>query len=459
MASNEFLDALREVVGAEQVLVDADVRRGYERDWTGRFGAPALAVVRPGNTGEVAAAVACCAAHRVAVVPQGGNTGLVGGGVPRGGEVLISLSRLSEVGPVDVAAGQVTVGAGATLAAVQAAAREVGFDVGVDLGARDSATIGGMVATNAGGMQVFRSGTMRQHVLGVEVVLADGSVVERLSGVIKDNTGYHLSGLFVGSEGTLGVVTRVRLSLVRDRPERAVALVGCRSIADGVVVARALDGTLDCLSAMEFTDLVAQAVVEDHLASSPPLADRQPVLLLVECADRLPVADRLIAALVDAVGERPTAVGGDAAEQRALWRHREQLTEALNATTVPVKLDVALPLSVLDRFAGEVRQVITRVHPGARTALFGHLLDGNVHVNVNDVAARITDPVAASIERAVLELVASLGGSISAEHGIGRAKAPYLTLGRSPVEIATMRAIKDALDPNGILNPGVIFSQ
>lgn len=459
MAGSEFLDALRQIVGVEQVLADPDVRRGYERDWTGRFGAPALAVVRPGDTREVAATVASCAAHRVAVVPQGGNTGLVGGGVPQGGEVLISLARLSDVALVDVAAAQITVGAGATLAAVQSAARAVGFDVGVDLGARDSATIGGMVATNAGGMQVFRYGTMRQHVIGVEVVLADGSVVERLSGVIKDNTGYHLSGLFVGSEGTLGVLTRVRLALVRYLPERAVALVGCRSIADGVVVARALDETLDCLSAMEFTDAVAQAVVEDHLAISPPLGDRQPVLLLVECADRVPVADRLVAALADAVGDRPTAFGADTDARRALWRHREQLTEALNATTVPVKLDVALPLSVLDRFAREVGQVITRVHPGARTALFGHLLDGNVHVNVNDVAARIADPVAASIERAVLELVASFGGSISAEHGIGRAKAPYLTLGRSPLEIATMRAIKDALDPHGILNPGVIFSQ
>src|SRR3954470_22752710 len=236
MAGMALPDSLRDAVGAQHVLVDGDLKKSYETDWTGRFTGSACAVVRPASTDEVVAVVRACAASGAAIVTQGGNTGLVGGGVPAGGEVLLSLLRLSELGDVDVAAAQVTVGAGATLSAVQGHARRLGLDVGVDLAARDSATIGGLVATNAGGLHVLRHGSMRAQVAGAEAVLADGTVVSRLAGLAKDNTGYDLVSLLCGSEGTLGIVTKVRLRLVPQLPHRAVALVALPSAAAAVAL-------------------------------------------------------------------------------------------------------------------------------------------------------------------------------------------------------------------------------
>lgn len=456
--STALVRALAGIVGSGHVLVDPDLRSGYETDWTRRFRGDALAVVRPAHTGEVAACVRACAGARVPVVPQGGNTGLVGGGVPRGGEVVLSLRRLSEIGTIDVDAAQVPVGAGATLAAVQAAARAVGLDVGVDLGARDSATIGGMIATNAGGMQVFRHGAMRRRVVGIEAVLADGCVVRRMSGLLKDNVGYDLPGLLVGSEGTLGVVTAARLALVPFHSRRAVALVACAGFADALALARGLERDLPSLHAVEFLDDVGLGLVCRRTGLAPPLSGAA-LVLLVECADREPVGDRLAAALDTHAGEREIVFGGDPATARTLWRYREELTEALNAETVPIKLDVTVPLGSLDAFATAAGAAVAAILPSARTVLFGHLLDGNVHVNVNDPAR---DPVrdedlTRRIEVAVLEAVAALGGSVSAEHGIGVAKAPFLHLSRGPGDIDAMRAVKHALDPDALLNPGVIF--
>ena len=222
-------EQLRAAVGVEHVLVDADLTASYERDWTGRFAGRAGCVVRPRTTDEVAAVLIACGDAGVPVVVQGGNTGLVGGGIPAGGEVLLSLTRLDELGEVDVSAAQVTVGAGVTLAVLQTHARAAGLDFGVDLAARDSATVGGLVATNAGGIRVLRYGSMRAQLLGAEAVLADGSVVSRLAGLLKDGTGYDLVSLLAGSEGTLGVVTKVRLKLVPRAPARCVALLALTS--------------------------------------------------------------------------------------------------------------------------------------------------------------------------------------------------------------------------------------
>ncbi len=444
------------VVGAAHVLDDPEVTASYEVDWTGRFRGRAAAVVRPGTTEEVAGVLSLLNDDGRPVVLQGGNTGLVGGGIPHHGEVVLSLTRLREVGPVDPLAAQVTVGAGTTLTGVQEVAAGAGLAFGVDLAARDSATAGGMVATNAGGLRVLRYGDMRANVVGLEVVLAGGSVLSHLSGLTKDNTGYHLPGLFAGSEGTLGVVTRARLRLVPRLDFRATGLVACAGVAPALEALAELRRRLSgCLEAAEMFFAGGVALVCDHLGIPPPFAEPHPVYLLVEVAAATDPTEELAAAVLEGVGERARdgAVESEPAGRARLWRYREAHTEAVNAAGVPVKLDVSLPGSALAEFVPRVQEAVAGARPEARTVLFGHAGDGNLHVNVLGVPPgeghRVEDPV--------LQLVAGLGGSISAEHGIGVAKRPWLHLNRSPAEIAAFRAVKFALDPKGILNPDVLL--
>ena len=447
-------DALRDIVGDRHCLTDASLRAGYETDWTRRFSGTALAVVRPGSLEEVAEVLRACSAARIGVVPQGGNTGLVGGSVPRGGEVVLSLLRLDEITDLDVAAGEVTVGAGATLGAVQSAARRAGWDVGVDLGARDSATIGGMVATNAGGVNVLRHGPMRQQVLGFEAVRTDGSVLRRLPGMPKDNTGYDLAGLLAGSEGTLAVLTRLRLRLVPRLAHRSVAVVGFLDAAAAVTAAARLRRELASVLALElFTD-DGLALVIRHARVSPPFAARRPVYLLVEAgSDAADPTDDLVSAL-DAIGidADAAAVATDPAGRHRLWALRERHTEAVNAEGVPHKLDVSVPLARYAELIERAPGVVAAADREARTISYGHVGDGNVHVNILGPA-----PEDESVDDAVLRLVLELGGSVSAEHGIGVAKVGWLVRDRGEATVAAMRAIKDAWDPSGILNPGVLF--
>jgi FAD/FMN-containing dehydrogenase len=446
-----LIDALVAAVGARDVLVDDDVRASYETDWTRRFHGRARAVVRPGGAAEVAAVLAVCREHGAAVVAQGGNTGMVGGGVPRGGEVVLSLGRLRELGEVDRATAQVTVGAGVTLAALQAHARAAGLDAGVDFGGRDSATVGGMVATNAGGIQAMRHGTVRARVAGLQAVLADGAIVDRRAGLLKDNAGYDLPALLVGSEGTLGVVTSVRWRLVPLLTARVAALIALPSVAAVAELLARVRPALASLHAAELMTDEGMRLVLDHLGASSPLATEAPAYLLLECAGRADPTDELVAAL-DAAGVQDAVVADEAGELDRLWRLREGHTEALNAAGIPHKMDIGVPLSQLARFAEEVVAVVQRVAPGARTIVFGHLGDGNVHVNVLG-----PDPEDDAVDEAVLRLAADCGGTISAEHGVGVAKARWLSLTRSADELRAMRAIKRALDPEGILNPGVVL--
>lgn len=443
---------LARIVGDGQVIVDPEMRASYETDWTRRYSGRARLVVRPAGTAEVAAVVRACAAHGAAVVPQGGNTGLVGGSVPRGGEVVLSLVRLRDLDPVDTLAAQVTAGAGVTIAEVQDRARAAGLEYPVDLASRDSATVGGTIATNAGGMRVARFGPTRAQLMGIEAVLADGQVVSRLSGLIKDNTGYDLPGLLTGSEGTLAIVTRARLRLVPMLSERTTALLGVVSTEAAVELLARLRRRLDSLDAAEAFFEEGMELVCAHTGAARPFAARQACYVLVECAARHDPAQELAAALADAPGIRESAFARDAAQRRALWRYREAHTESINAVGVPHKLDVTLPSAQLARFEREVRERLAEALPGARPVLFGHLGDGNLHVNVLGLAS--DDDRAADV---VLRLVAELGGSISAEHGIGVAKVPWLHLTRSSADITAMRRIKDAFDPQGILNPGVLF--
>ena len=439
-------DALAAVVGDAHVLSEPGVRAGFERDWTGRFGGEARHVVRPAGTEEVAGVLRACRDAGAAVVPQGGNTGLVGGGVPRGGEVLVSLTRLDELEDVDVVAAQVTAGAGATLEALQRHARAAGLAFAVDHGARGAATVGGMVATNAGGVHVVRHGTMRAQVVGLEAVLADGSVLRRLTGLIKDNAGYDLPSLLVGSEGTLAIVTRARLRLVPHLGERATALFAVASVAAALELFTALRARVASLEAAELMLDDGLALVEEEGFGASPFARRHPAYLLVECAARTDPMEELAEA-VDALEVPDVAVASDATQRAALWACREGHPEAINQRGVPHKLDVSLPLGAIPAFLEELRARVRE-----ETIVFGHVGDGNLHVNVLDL-----EPADETVDSAVLELVAEHGGSVSAEHGIGVAKARWLSLTRSPEEIAAMRAIKRALDPDELLNPGVLL--
>jgi FAD/FMN-containing dehydrogenase len=443
---------LTALVGADHVIEDRDVRAGYEVDWTGRFRGTATAVVRPGSTDEVAALVEWCAAHGVALVPQGGNTGLVGGGIPAGeaeGAVVMSTRRLDHLEPVDVLAGQLTAGAGVTLAHVHEHAAAAGWTFGVDLGARDSATIGGMVATNAGGIRVLRYGSMRAQVLGVEAVLGTGAVVRHLGGLVKDNTGYDLAGLLVGSEGTLGIVTAARLRLVPSPPDRIVVLAGVPSVEEAMALVAQLRASVDGLDSIEAILGDGLDLACRELRLPRPFAEPAGVALLTEWAGHGEPPD----AFVKALAPYPSAAASDAAGRAALWRYREEFALAIERVGVPHKLDVTLPAVGLAPFVAALPDVVSAAAAGARLHLFGHVGDGNLHVNVTGV-----DPGDETVDDAVLRLVAQFGGSISAEHGVGRAKARWLSLSRSPAELVAFAAIKAALDPAGILNPGVILA-
>jgi len=450
-----LVSALRDCVGERHCLIDPDLRAGYETDWTRRFAGTARAVVRPGSVEEVSDVMRLSSQAGAAVVPQGGNTGLVGGSVPRGGEVLLSLRRLDDVEPVDVEGGEVSCGAGATLAAVQEAARAAGWDVGVDLAARDSATIGGMVATNAGGANVLRYGPMRRQLLGFEAVLADGTVIRRLPGMLKDNTGYDLGGLLAGSEGTLAVLTRVRLRLVPRLAHRAVAVAGFASAGAAVRAASRLRRSLGSILALElFTDAGLELVMR-HASVPAPFADRRPFYLLVEAgSDEADPTDGLANALEALEVGEAGAIANDAVGRRRLWELRERHTESVNAEGIPHKLDVSVPAARFAELAERAPDAVRAVDGDARTIVYGHVGDGNLHVNILGPA-----PDDEVVDDAVLELTLRLGGSVSAEHGIGIAKVDWLIRDRGEAAVEAMRAVKRAWDPSWILNPGVIFAQ
>lgn len=450
----DVVAALAAVVGAEHVLVDPDLRAPYETDWTRRFSGRAVAVVRPGSTAEVQAGLRVAAAHRCWVVPQGGNTGLVGGGIPtRDRTIVLSTRRLDAVGPVDLESSSVVVGAGATLAAVRDAAHAHDLTFGVDLAARDSATIGGMVATNAGGLHVVRYGPMRTQVEGVVAVLGDGRVVGRVPGLIKDNTGYSWPALLAGSEGTLGIVTEVHLRLVPHRAEHVTALVGLPDVAAAVALSGRLRRSLDSLLALELMLERGLALVAAHTGLGPPFPSGvPPVGLLVDCGGGPGSLERITAELGAALAdEAEAAVATEPGPRARLWAYREHHTEAIATLGVPHKLDVTLPAAELAAFVARVPEVIAAAVPGAYPVLFGHVGDGNVHVNVLGVA-----PDDHAVDDAVVAAVVAHGGSISAEHGIGVAKAAYLPLVRRPDELAAFAGIRRALDPAGTLNPDVL---
>ena len=451
MVTAPLIERLRQLLGAEHVLTDPDLRASYETDWTRRYHGPTPAVIRPGSAAEVAATVRLCRAAGAPLVPQGGNTGLVGGGVPRAGELVLSLRRLDSISGLDTGAGEVTAGAGATLASLQEAVRAHGWNFGVDLASRDSATIGGMTATNAGGIRVLRYGGMRHQVLGLEAVTSGGLIISRLPGLLKDNSGYDLPQLLTGSEGTLAIITAVRLKLVPQLPRRSVALLGVPGLAMALTTVSAVRRAMPSLEAAEVFFPEGLDLVCRHAGLPLPFPRAHPCYLLLECAAQQDESETLAGVLGGLEGIGDSAIATGTVERERLWAYRERHTESIGAEGVPHKLDVTLPLAALPEFERRVRAVIASVSPVARPVLFGHAGDGNLHVNILGL-----DPADYAPDDAVFRLVASLGGSISAEHGIGIAKMPWLDLTRSPADREAMRAIKAALDPSGILNPGVI---
>lgn len=438
-----LLRDLAAVAGGPHVLT-GDATAGYAVDWTGRFRGDPPAVVRPRDTAQVAAVLALCSSAGIPVVPQGGNTGLVGGGVPVHGEVVLSLARLDRLGPPDVEAAQVTAGAGVTLSQVAAAAP--GLDLGVLIASRDSATVGGAVATNAGGLRVLRYGPMRAQLRGIEAVLADGTVLSHLSGLVKDNTGYDYPSLLAGSEGTLAVITQARLRLVPRARDLVTVLCGFPTLGELHTSARLAAARVPGLLSAEFFTAAGLDLLISRAGLAPPLAAPAQAYLLLE-ADGPGALDDLAAV----AGDHPAAVAQSAADRARLWAYRERQPEAAGFLGVPLKLDVSVPAARWVQLAEGVAGVVAGVDPGATVITFGHVADGNVHVNIVPGA-----PPDGRHEDAVFSFVASLGGSISAEHGIGALKARWLPLARSEAERELFARIRGAFDPAGILNPHVL---
>jgi FAD/FMN-containing dehydrogenase len=446
-----FFALVADVVGDAHLVRDPEIVEGYTGDWTGRFKGSSPAVVRPGSTEEVEALIGLCRSHGVAIALQGGNSGLSGGTVPLNGEVVCSLTRFRTL-EVDSTSGQATAGAGVTISDLQEVAAKAGWAYGVDIASRGSATVGGSVATNAGGIRVLRHGDTRAQLLGVRAVFGTGQVVSHLSGLVKDNTGYHLPSLLCGSEGTLAVLTAAQVRLVRQSNETVVALLAFGHVGAAIEATAALRRELSSLSAAELFFQAGMALVREHAGLPDPFHRPHAAYLLVEAADdRDPTAE--LAAAVDSLeGVSAVAVAPDRARGAELWRYREGLTEAINHHGTPHKLDVAVPIGAIGELVERVPGVVSSVCKDAEVWMFGHAADGNVHVNVTGL-----DPDDDEVDTAVFELAASLGGSVSAEHGIGIAKRKWLHLNRSETEIAVFRSLKRTLDPDTVLNPSVLF--
>lgn len=456
--TTELVRSLSSIVGAEHVLADDDQRVGYESDWTGRYAGTCAAVARPADTDEVARLLEYCNNHAVGVVTQAGNTGLVGGGVPRpdagGPAIVLSLRRLDRIGGLDASSMHVTAGAGVTIAEWQRTARVGGFDTPVDFAARDSATVGGAIATNAGGSRVVRFGTMRQQIVGVEAVLADGTVVGSLPGLPKETVGLHWPSLLAGSEGTLAVITAARLRLVPRFEYATTMLVALEDLGAALTLLAALRRRVDSLDSIEVIFPEAIQLVALHLGADAPVdVAAGGVALLIECADHVdPTAD-LHDALAGMTGIASTAIATEGPRRHRLLAFRDRITEAIasaatSSGTPTFKLDVAVPVAAIGDLLDVAHRAATQQR--ARLIPFGHLAEGNIHLNFLDTTA--PDDIA----DAVLPVVADLGGTISAEHGVGIAKTRWLHLVRRPGDLAAQRSIKNALDPNGILNPGVL---
>lgn len=465
-----LLKALADAVGADHVLYRVEDMAPYLTDWRGRFHGTARAVVRPADAAAVAAAVRACVAAGVPMVPQGGNTGLCGGGtpLPDGRAVVISMGRLDRIRAVDAANNTITVEAGCPLAKVQAAAAEVDRLFPLSLASEGSCQIGGNLSTNAGGVHVLRYGNTRDLTLGLEVVLPDGRLWNGLRGLRKDNTGYDLKHLFIGAEGTLGIITAAVLKLFPLPRARAVAWA---AVADpAAAVALLGDLRARCGERVTAFELVGRSALELVLRHIPgaraPLAGRADWSVLIELSgadDESALRDLLESSLGAAIESGfvvNAAVAASLAQGAALWALRENISEAQKAEGVSIKHDISVPISRIADFLEGAEAALQARWPGVRIVAFGHLGDGNLHYNLSRAEAEANDAFigrTAEVNRIVHDLVHEAGGSISAEHGLGQLKREEIRRYKSPVELELMRAVKSAFDPLGLMNPAKVL--
>lgn len=459
-------DALRTAIGSSYVLTEGDLSN-YELDWRKRYRGKALAVVRPGNTAEVAAVLKICSERAVGVVAQGGNTGLVGASVPdtSGTQVLLSLTRLTRIRGLDAANLTITVEAGCILQTVQEAAAAQGLLFPLSLAAEGSCTVGGNLATNAGGTQVLRFGNARELCLGLEVVTPNGDVWAGLSGLRKDNTGYALRDLYIGSEGTLGVITAATLKLFPQPAASTTALAAVASLEHAVKLLQLAQTRLGAgLTGFEVMSQVAVDLVRLEFPQLKPPLSASPWWVLLEQSDTESEAharglfEGLLEEALEAALIADAAVAESMAQSNAMWHLRESVPLAQAQHGINIKHDVSVPVSRIAAFVASTDAALHRQFPGISIVNFGHLGDGNLHYNVqppNDgnLPAFLRDHEAA-VNALVYDAVAAHGGSISAEHGIGALKRDALVNYKSAVALNLMRVIKTALDPKGIMNPG-----
>ena len=473
MTMEELLPSLRHALGAAHVLTAPEDTAGYLTDRHGRLHGRALAVVRPADTAQVAAVVRLCRAHRAPIVPQGGNTGLVGGATPdaSGHAVLLSLGRLNRIRAVDTDNDTITAEAGVVLARLQEAAREAGRLFPLSLGSEGSCTVGGNLGTNAGGTQVLRYGNTRELALGLEVVTADGEIWDGLRGLRKDNTGYALRDLFIGSEGTLGIITAATLKLYPQPALQLTALLAFPAIGDTIgFLSRARAGFGAALTAFELISDTALGLVARHVPEQAiPLDATQPWYALLELSDSEGEAHaraRFEAVVGQAIEDglvADAAIAASVAQSQSLWRLRDQaLGVAQQRDGGNLKHDISVPVSRIPAFLQATATALQAAFPGVRPVAFGHLGDGNLHYNVSHALA--STPAAlfadeAAIHRLVHDSVHAHGGSISAEHGLGQLKRNELPRYKSAVELDLMRRLKQAFDPLGLLNPGKVLPE
>ncbi|MET0764849.1 MAG: FAD-binding oxidoreductase [Blastococcus sp.] len=470
MTVPDLTERLRDVVGPAGLVSDPDQLSGYLSDWRNAYSGTAAAVVRPGSTQEVAAVVALCREAGVALVPQGGNTGLCGGAVPdaSGRQVVLSMTRMRRIRGIDPANQTITVEAGVVLQTVQEAAEAAGRLFPLSLGAEGSCTIGGNLATNAGGTGVLRYGTMRDLTLGLEVVLPDGRIWNGLRGLRKDNTGYDLKQLFIGAEGTLGVITAAVLKLfpaVRSRATAWVALPTPRAAVDMIGVVRALCG--DRLTGFEIMSRQSVEFVLRHAAGvRDPFGDVHPWYALVELSDTLPDAglgELLETALAEAF-ERGMAVdavvASGPAQVTGLWALREGISEAQNFEGPSLKHDITVPVSSIPAFVERADRALAAAVPGIRIVAYGHIGDGNLHYNLSKPLGTADEEFrgrADELARIVYDSTAAFDGSISAEHGLGQSKREVIVDYKDGLELDLMRGLKTLFDPAGLMNPGKVL--
>jgi FAD/FMN-containing dehydrogenase len=453
MTQDTFMQSLAAVVGPSHVLTAATDTEPYYNDWRKVYRGQGLCVVRPADTAQVAAVLRLCAEAGVAVVPQGGNTGLSGGSVPTGAqrEIVLSLTRMNRIRRMDPLDNSITVEAGCVLATIQEAAEKAGRFFPLSLAAEGSCQIGGNLSTNAGGVNVLRFGNAREQVLGLEVVLPDGRVWDGLRSLRKDNTGYDLKHLFIGAEGTLGVITAAVLKLQPMPTATATAWIAVGDPAAAVALLSTLRGSCgDRLTAFELISRrCVDAVLAHRAGIRDPIPGAQQWLVLAELNDSGD-SGKLAELLEQALGDADAVIAKSEAERQALWAIRETVPEAQFSN---VKHDVSVAVSRVPDLIAAAEAALAKAFPDAPVYCFGHVGDGNLHYNVGDAALMARRP---EVNRVVYDAVAALGGSISAEHGLGQLKRDEVTRHKDPLELELMRALKRTLDPKGLMNPGKV---